>query len=92
MYICSILFERIKEVEHEFGEEAVFIHPGPWFHVFGLMIMSVVALSVTAKLVFMPKYNLNDFLSAIEKYKVNIAYVVPPIMVTLVIKHMNYYD
>ena len=85
MVIWSIVFDRIKELENDYIEDAVIIHPGPWFHVFGLMIMHIVALSMNAKLIFMPKYNLNSFLAAIEKYRVNIAYVVPPIMVSLVI-------
>lgn len=87
MVIWSIIYDRIKEKEAIYKEDAVFIHPGPWFHVFGLMIMQIVALSKSWKLVFLPKYDLNNYLAAISKNKVNIAYAVPPIMVSLVISN-----
>lgn len=87
MTMSSIVFSHLKNIEKDYGQKPVFIHPGPWFHVFGLQCLNIIALSTDSKLVFMPKYTLETFLEAIEKYRVCVAYVVPPIMVSLVITY-----
>ncbi|KAH8243497.1 hypothetical protein KR032_007886, partial [Drosophila birchii] len=54
----------------------------PWFHVFGCLTV-ITMPCVGARLVYLPKFEENQFLSAIEKYRVMIALMVPPLMVFL---------
>ncbi|XP_012160201.1 luciferin 4-monooxygenase isoform X1 [Ceratitis capitata] len=54
----------------------------PWFHAFGcLTLITTTALGTT--LVYLPKFEENLFLGAIEKYRVLMAFMVPPLMVFL---------
>ncbi|XP_062125976.1 uncharacterized protein LOC133838767 [Drosophila sulfurigaster albostrigata] len=54
----------------------------PWFHAFGCLTLITTATRGT-RLVYLPKFEENLFLSAIEKYRVMMAFMVPPLMVFL---------
>lgn len=54
----------------------------PWFHAFGCLTLIATACMGTI-LVYLPKFEENKFLSAIEKYRVMMAFMVPPLMVFL---------
>ncbi|XP_067617505.1 luciferin 4-monooxygenase isoform X2 [Eurosta solidaginis] len=54
----------------------------PWFHVFGCLTL-ILTSSMGTTLVFLPKFEENLFLRAIEKYRVMMAFMVPPLMVFL---------
>ncbi|KAH8417674.1 hypothetical protein KR222_004012 [Zaprionus bogoriensis] len=54
----------------------------PWFHAFGCLTLITTATMGT-RLVFLPKFEEHLFLSAIEKYRVMLAFMVPPLMVFL---------
>ncbi|XP_017084152.1 4-coumarate--CoA ligase 1 [Drosophila eugracilis] len=54
----------------------------PWFHAFGCLTLITTACR-GARLVFLPKFEEHLFLSAIEKYRVMMAFMVPPLMVFL---------
>ncbi|EDV53905.1 4-coumarate--CoA ligase 1 [Drosophila erecta] len=54
----------------------------PWFHAFGCLTLITTACR-GARLVYLPKFEENLFLSAIEKYRVMMAFMVPPLMVFL---------
>lgn len=54
----------------------------PWFHAFGCLTLITTATMGT-RLVYLPKFEENLFLSAIEKYRVMMAFMVPPLMVFL---------
>ncbi|XP_001358817.2 4-coumarate--CoA ligase 1 [Drosophila pseudoobscura] len=54
----------------------------PWFHAFGCLTLITTAC-MGARLVYLPKFEENLFLSAIEKYRVMMAFMVPPLMVFL---------
>ncbi|ALC45981.1 CG6178 [Drosophila busckii] len=54
----------------------------PWFHAFGCLTLITCACMGT-RLVYLPKFEENLFLGAIEKYRVMMAFMVPPLMVFL---------
>ncbi|KAL7727783.1 hypothetical protein ACLKA6_019726 [Drosophila palustris] len=54
----------------------------PWFHAFGCLTLITTATMGTC-LVYLPKFEENLFLGAIEKYRVMVAFMVPPLMVFL---------
>ncbi|KAK2141284.1 hypothetical protein LSH36_1127g00054 [Paralvinella palmiformis] len=56
----------------------------PFYHVYGLTIIQLCNLFSGNKLVVLPTFNLDTFLSAIEMYKVSFVYLVPPIAIQLI--------
>lgn len=64
----------------------------PWFHAFGCISLILTSCMETT-LVFLPKFEEKVFLGAIQKYKVVLAFMVPPLMVFLA-KHpiVDQYD
>lgn len=76
-----INYELIKLV---YEPQAVVVFSiSPWFHAMGFMTMFLASSSRHVSFVFLPKYEEEPFLKAIEKYKIQILSVVPPIMVML---------
>ncbi|XP_016952573.1 uncharacterized protein LOC108026243 [Drosophila biarmipes] len=63
-------------------EEITLLTVIPWFHAFGCLTLITTACR-GARLVYLPKFEENLFLSAIEKYRVMMAFMVPPLMVFL---------
>lgn len=59
------------------------LNVAPWFHVLGFMSMVMLATSRTANFVFLPRFEEEPFLRSIEKYKISILTLVPPVMVFL---------
>uniref|UniRef100_T1P9V4 Luciferin 4-monooxygenase n=1 Tax=Musca domestica TaxID=7370 RepID=T1P9V4_MUSDO len=54
----------------------------PWFHAFGCLTLITIGC-MGAVLVYLPKFEDHLFLSAIEKYRIMMAFMVPPLMVFL---------
>lgn len=55
----------------------------PFNHIFGLTKFVHKSFYIGAECVVVPKFDLDIFCAAVEKFKCNIAYVVPPILVLL---------
>lgn len=55
----------------------------PFFHIYGMVVIMSACLRGGATLVTMPRFDLEDFLGTLEKYKVNRVYLVPPIALAL---------
>lgn len=53
----------------------------PFFHIYGLTINLLAKLSLGCKIVTMPKFHLDEFLTNVVKHEVNILYLVPFIMI-----------
>lgn len=75
------------------NEERVCLGLLPWFHAFGITILTGVISGALARIVLLPKFEEALFLSCIEYNKCNILFLVPPLMVFLA-KHpmVNDYD
>ncbi|GAA4352817.1 AMP-binding protein [Microbacterium rhizosphaerae] len=65
----------------------------PFFHIYGMTVLLNLALRQRASLVTMPKFDLVEFLSNIQKYGCTYLYIAPPIAVALA-KHpvVDQYD
>jgi acyl-CoA synthetase (AMP-forming)/AMP-acid ligase II len=63
--------------------EDVVIAVLPFFHVYGLCVIMNLGLLGGATLVTMPRFELEQFLDLLERYRVTRAYVVPPIALAL---------
>jgi acyl-CoA synthetase (AMP-forming)/AMP-acid ligase II len=55
----------------------------PFFHIYGLTVLMAAALWRGATLVTMPRFDLEQFLTIVQDYRVTAAAVVPPMMLAL---------
>ena len=65
------------------SEDDMVIAVLPFFHVYGMCIVMNLGLLAGATLVTMPRFDLEQFLDLLERYRVTRAYVVPPIALAL---------
>ncbi len=65
----------------------------PFYHIYGMVCLMSCALRVGATVVTMPRFDLEQFLQLVEKYKITMGYIVPPIALALA-KHpmVDQYD
>ncbi len=69
--------------ESLFREGDVVLGVLPFFHIYGLVVIMNLALRVGATVVTMPRFEMEPFLEAIERYGVTYVNVVPPIVLGL---------
>ncbi|PXW35403.1 UNVERIFIED_CONTAM: acyl-CoA synthetase (AMP-forming)/AMP-acid ligase II [Williamsia faeni] len=55
----------------------------PFFHIYGMTVLLNAALLNRAKLVVMPRFELEQFLSSIQNYKCSYIFIAPPVAVAL---------
>jgi len=55
----------------------------PLFHIYGLVVVLNMGLHMGATVVTMPRFDLEQFLSMIQKYRVTLSHIVPPIVLKL---------
>ena len=55
----------------------------PFFHIYGMTVLLNAALLNRAKLVVMPRFDLEQFLSSIQNYKCSYIFIAPPVAVAL---------
>ena len=67
-----------------FKETDVVIAVLPFFHIYGMVVIMKLALSRGGTVVSMPRFEFREFLSALEKYRVTTAPLVPPIVLGMV--------
>ncbi len=58
----------------------------PFFHIYGMVVIMMLGLSQGATIVSMPRFDFEEFLTIMQKYRITIAALVPPIVVGMV-KH-----
>jgi acyl-CoA synthetase (AMP-forming)/AMP-acid ligase II len=55
----------------------------PLFHIYGLVVVLNMGLHMGATIVMMPRFDLEQFLNLIQKYRVTLSHIVPPIVLKL---------
>src|SRR5574340_956548 len=55
----------------------------PFFHIYGLTVLLNAALNARATLIVMPRFDLDQFLTNIENYRVTYGFIAPPVAVAL---------
>lgn len=55
----------------------------PMFHIFGLCIVAFTSLCLGNTLVVMEKFEMEQMLTLVERYKVDDVFMVPPVMIAL---------
>ncbi|HSY48712.1 MAG TPA: 4-coumarate--CoA ligase family protein [Thermoanaerobaculia bacterium] len=67
----------------DIGERDTMLGVLPFFHIYGMVVIMNLGLYVGATVVTMPRFDLEQCLATIEKYRVTFANVVPPIVLAL---------
>ena len=67
----------------ELFENDVIMAVLPYFHIFGMLVVMMGPLSVGAKQVVMPRFNLPQYVSLMEQYKATNLFVAPPMLLDL---------
>lgn len=65
------------------SEEDVLIGLLPFFHIYGLNVVMNASIYHGSTVVTMPRFDLEQFLTILESYKVTMAHLVPPLILTL---------
>jgi acyl-CoA synthetase (AMP-forming)/AMP-acid ligase II len=68
---------------HHVAEQDRIIAVLPFFHIYGMQVVLNLALWQGATLFTMPKFELEPFLSALERHRITRAFVVPPLVLAL---------
>ncbi|MDX6382895.1 MAG: hypothetical protein QOK48_468 [Blastocatellia bacterium] len=55
----------------------------PLFHIYGLVVVLNMGLHMGATVVMMPRFDLEQFLTLIQKHRVTLSHIVPPIVLQL---------
>jgi acyl-CoA synthetase (AMP-forming)/AMP-acid ligase II len=73
---------QMKGLEY-FTEDDTLICVLPLFHIYGLVVILNMGLHAGATIVMMPRFELDEFLKALQDYEVTLAHLVPPIILAL---------
>jgi acyl-CoA synthetase (AMP-forming)/AMP-acid ligase II len=73
---------QIEGAEHARGSDTL-VCVLPMFHIYGMSVIMNFGLYAGATTVVLPHFDLEEFLGVIEKYKVTMAHIVPPIVLAL---------
>ncbi len=74
---------RLMEANDAFSADDTLVCVVPMYHLYGLHIVANLGLAQGATIVTVPRYDLDQFLGVLAQYKVTIAPLVPPLVLTL---------
>jgi acyl-CoA synthetase (AMP-forming)/AMP-acid ligase II len=69
-----------------FGEQDITMAVLPFFHIYGMVVIMMLGLAGGGTILVMPRFDMMEFLTFVQKYRVTILPLVPPIVLGLV-KH-----
>lgn len=77
----------------QFEDDEVLIGILPFYHIYGMTVIMSMALHAGATVVTMPRFDLEQFLELLQRYRITTAFLVPPIILALA-KHplVDQYD
>lgn len=83
--LVANLYQTLNSMgdEYQIRSDDVMIGILPFFHIYGMIVVMSLALSQGATVVSMPRFDLEQFLTIMDKYKVTYAPLAPPIVLGL---------
>jgi acyl-CoA synthetase (AMP-forming)/AMP-acid ligase II len=69
-----------------FGEQDIILAVLPFFHIYGMVVIMMLGLAGGGTILVMPRFDMVEFLTLVQKYRVTILPLVPPIVLGMV-KH-----
>ena len=67
-----------------FGEDDRVLAALPFFHIYGMVVIMMLGLANGATIVSMPRFDFQEFLQTVQKYKLTVLPLVPPIVLGMV--------
>jgi acyl-CoA synthetase (AMP-forming)/AMP-acid ligase II len=67
-----------------FGEQDVVLAALPFFHIYGMVVIMKFGLSNGSTIVSMPRFDFQEFLATVQKYRITVLPLVPPIVLGMV--------
>ena len=67
-----------------FGESDRVFAALPFFHIYGMVVIMMLGLANGSTIVSMPRFDFAEFLAAVQKYKLTVLPLVPPIVLGMV--------
>jgi acyl-CoA synthetase (AMP-forming)/AMP-acid ligase II len=67
-----------------FGEQDAVLAAMPFFHIYGMVVIMAHGLSQGATIVTMPRFDFQEFLTLVQKYRLTVLPLVPPIVLGMV--------
>jgi acyl-CoA synthetase (AMP-forming)/AMP-acid ligase II len=67
-----------------FGEKDSILAALPFFHIYGMVVIMKLALANGATVVTLPRFDFAEFLATVQKYKLTVLPLVPPIVLGMV--------
>jgi acyl-CoA synthetase (AMP-forming)/AMP-acid ligase II len=55
----------------------------PFFHIYGMVVIMAASLRNGSMLVTLPRFDMEQFLQVVQDYRINVTYLVPPIVLAL---------
>lgn len=55
----------------------------PFFHIYGLLVLLIPKLALGAKIISIPKYDIDSFLRITKGYRATFLHLVPPVVIQL---------
>ncbi len=71
------------QATYPFSEDDTLVCVVPMYHLYGLHVVANLGLSQGATIVTLPRFELEQFLEVLERYRVTVAPLVPPIVLAL---------
>ncbi|CAM6129004.1 unnamed protein product [Calypogeia fissa] len=72
-----------EEPSNDPNSQRSYLVPIPFYHVYGLIVITAAQMKRGSKLIIMPRFELRKFLANIERYRATHLVLVPPILVAL---------
>jgi acyl-CoA synthetase (AMP-forming)/AMP-acid ligase II len=67
-----------------FSEQDVILAALPYFHIYGMVVIMMLGLANGATVVSMPRFDFQEFLATVQKYRLTVLPLVPPIVLGMV--------
>ncbi|KAK5312933.1 hypothetical protein LTR93_011136 [Exophiala xenobiotica] len=80
-------FDKTAREEHGHGWDDVALGLMPQSHIYSLIVICHLSTYQGDEVIILPKFELQTYLIAIERYQIGTLYIVPPIIITMVKNH-----
>jgi len=81
--LVANIVQTVTALEHGVVAGDVCIGVLPFFHIYGMVVVMTLALWRGATVVTMPRFDLEGFLGLVQRHRVTVAHLVPPIVLAL---------
>lgn len=86
---CIVMIHTFEQGDHRGGvlNSQVSLGVLPFSHIYGLVVVAHVAHYRGDEVIVLQKFQLDQLLASIQRFKIEVLYVVPPILVQLLSNH-----